>query len=317
MDAFVVGAVVRRLSAIFDRYWNSEVVYPIEIDRRAAAATARRAGRIRRRRRIAPQAPPIELPPADVARLRARSAKSSTPADRPAVGQGPCVRRPAGQATSMRDEAAGDQRHERRDDADLAGEERARHHVALPGPGPPMAWRAFEDLRQRKVKVTLMTNSLAANDEPLVHTGYSRYRTPAAGRRRPLRAEPDAHATQQAARHVRHFARPAAREDRGHRPAHVFIGSMNLDPRSARTNTEMGMFIDSPQLAKELLRVINISRLQSAYRVRLQPKTRHSVAHDRRRERDRARRRARIERAGCAFTTSSSGCSFPSSCSRG
>jgi len=29
MDAFVMGAVVRSMSAIFDRYWNSEVVYPI------------------------------------------------------------------------------------------------------------------------------------------------------------------------------------------------------------------------------------------------------------------------------------------------
>ena len=31
----------------------------------------------------------------------------------------------------------------------------------------------------------------------------------------------------------------------------------------------LGVFVDSPQLAKELLRIINISRLQSAYRVRL------------------------------------------------
>src|SRR5205085_2761072 len=35
---------------------------------------------------------------------------------------------------------------------------------------------AFEDLARRKVKLTLLTNSLAANDEPLVHTGYARYR---------------------------------------------------------------------------------------------------------------------------------------------
>jgi putative cardiolipin synthase len=48
---------------------------------------------------------------------------------------------------------------------------------------------------------------------------------------------------------------------------------MNLDPRSASTNTEFGMFIESPALAKELLRVINISKLESAYRLRLDPKT--------------------------------------------
>ena len=54
----------------------------------------------------------------------------------------------------------------------------------------------------------------------------------------------------------------------------IFIGSMNLDPRSASANTELGMFIDNPALAKELLRVINISKLESAYRVRIEPKSR-------------------------------------------
>src|SRR4029450_11154038 len=51
----------------------------------------------------------------------------------------------------------------------------------------------------------------------------------------------------------------------------VFVGSMNLDPRSAITNTEMGAVIESSELAHELLRVIDIDRLQSAYRVRLAP----------------------------------------------
>ena len=48
-----------------------------------------------------------------------------------------------------------------------------------------------------------------------------------------------------------------------------FIGSMNLDPRSATINTELGAVIHSPQLARELIRIIDIDRLQSAYRVRL------------------------------------------------
>ena len=54
----------------------------------------------------------------------------------------------------------------------------------------------------------------------------------------------------------------------------LFIGSMNLDPRSATINTELGAMIDSPQLARELLRIIDIDRLLSAYRVRLNPKGR-------------------------------------------
>ena len=44
---------------------------------------------------------------------------------------------------------------------------------------------------------------------------------------------------------------------------------MNLDPRSASKNTELGIIIESPELAKEVLRVIHISKLQSAYRLQL------------------------------------------------
>ena len=32
----------------------------------------------------------------------------------------------------------------------------------------------------------------------------------------------------------------------------VFIGSFNLDPRSAVINTEAGLYIESPELAKRL-----------------------------------------------------------------
>ena len=47
----------------------------------------------------------------------------------------------------------------------------------------------------------------------------------------------------------------------------VFIGSMNLDPRSDSINTELGIIVKSPELAGEVMRVINISKLRSAYRV--------------------------------------------------
>jgi putative cardiolipin synthase len=43
---------------------------------------------------------------------------------------------------------------------------------------------------------------------------------------------------------------------------------VNLDPRSEGTNTELGLFARCPELAKEVIRVINISKLQSSYRLR-------------------------------------------------
>ena len=60
----------------------------------------------------------------------------------------------------------------------------------------------------------------------------------------------------------------------GAAPKALFVGSMKLDPRSANSNTEMGVVIESPQLARELLRIIDIDKLQSAYRVRLDPQGR-------------------------------------------
>jgi len=49
----------------------------------------------------------------------------------------------------------------------------------------------------------------------------------------------------------------------------IFVGSMNLDPRSATINTELGAVIQSPELAREMIRIIDVDRLRSAYRLRL------------------------------------------------
>jgi len=51
----------------------------------------------------------------------------------------------------------------------------------------------------------------------------------------------------------------------------VFVGSMNMDPRSAHLNTELGMVIDSPALAKRLADLFDQRLPQVAYEVRLMP----------------------------------------------
>jgi putative cardiolipin synthase len=57
---------------------------------------------------------------------------------------------------------------------------------------------------------------------------------------------------------------------------------MNFDPRSDLINTEMGVFIDSPQLAREMLRLMDLDKLQSAFKVHLEAdgKTLHWMAAD-------------------------------------
>src|SRR6185295_5587893 len=49
----------------------------------------------------------------------------------------------------------------------------------------------------------------------------------------------------------------------------VFLGSMNFDPRSDEQNTEMGVFVDSPELAKMALTILDIVKRDAAYELRL------------------------------------------------
>mgnify|MGYP003584732124 FL=1 len=129
---------------------------------------------------------------------------------------------------------------------------------------------AIEELRSRDVKVTLLTNSLAANDEPLVHGGYARYREQLLKSGVDLYELSPARTTKNKRLGTfgtslgRLHAKTAVIDKQK-----VLLGSVNLDPRSATSNTELGILVDSPQLAREMLRVINISKLESAYRLRL------------------------------------------------
>ncbi|MGZ5205681.1 MAG: phospholipase D-like domain-containing protein, partial [Caldimonas sp.] len=49
----------------------------------------------------------------------------------------------------------------------------------------------------------------------------------------------------------------------------LFIGSLNLDPRSFRSNTEVGLVIESPALAATASRLFRESLASGAYRLRL------------------------------------------------
>jgi putative cardiolipin synthase len=49
----------------------------------------------------------------------------------------------------------------------------------------------------------------------------------------------------------------------------LLVGSMNMDGRSARSNTELGLVIDSPDLAEEAITLMNEHWSTSHYRLRL------------------------------------------------
>jgi putative cardiolipin synthase len=125
---------------------------------------------------------------------------------------------------------------------------------------------------ERGVRITVVTNSLAATDEPLVYAGYARYR------RELLKLgvvlyELSPRLSQRSGRlgefgttTGRLHGKTAVIDDE-----RVFVGSMNLDGRSASLNTEIGLLIDSPELARDINRIISIDGFTSAYQVRLGP----------------------------------------------
>ena len=53
----------------------------------------------------------------------------------------------------------------------------------------------------------------------------------------------------------------------------LFVGSMNFDPRSEVHNTEIGLIIFSPEMAQQVLKLVEVLKQQGAYRVRLAPDT--------------------------------------------
>ena len=120
---------------------------------------------------------------------------------------------------------------------------------------PAGAQATVKALTDRHVRVRVLTNSLASNNQLAAHSGYAKTR------RRllenglelyELRPDTDAFrpgwslhsARSRAALHTKAmvFDREA-----------VFIGSFNLDPRSAVINTEAGLYIESPELAERLI----------------------------------------------------------------
>jgi putative cardiolipin synthase len=114
----------------------------------------------------------------------------------------------------------------------------------------------FGEQRGGGVTVRVLTNSLAATDVWLVHSGYMKYRRPLLERgvrMYELRPEAAGSTGRRASGLIMGSSRASLHAktfvfDR----TSVFIGSVNLDPRSLEQNTEVGVLVNSPELAGEV-----------------------------------------------------------------
>lgn len=136
--------------------------------------------------------------------------------------------------------------------------------------------KTFEFLNQKAaegVRIRVLTNSLASHDVPAVNSHYEPWRDDFLATGVDLwefRSDPAIQSTVVDVPPVRAeftgLHSKCAVVDR----RYTFIGSMNLDPRSRNINTEMGAFVDSPELAADMVAILerNMSG-ENAWNVRM------------------------------------------------
>lgn len=130
----------------------------------------------------------------------------------------------------------------------------------------------------------VLTNSFAATDVGLVHAGYAPARRFLLDSGVSLYEMP---APDDEPKTARKFIRPGSNSSRARsgRSLHakvyivdrryIYIGSANFDPRSVRLNTELGIVIDSPELAGRMCEAFTAAT-RSSYRLELYRGTRLS-----------------------------------------
>ena len=126
----------------------------------------------------------------------------------------------------------------------------------------------FRRLRDRDVNVTIVTNSLAANNQFTVHGGYAPSRKPLLEQGVSIyEARPDAEVagaeliaadSATATLHTKAFIVDEKE---------LFIGSFNFDPRSAYNNTETGVINRSPAMSRRLADAIDAALAAYTYDV--------------------------------------------------
>jgi putative cardiolipin synthase len=130
--------------------------------------------------------------------------------------------------------------------------------------------------RQRSVRVRILTNSLESSLDVVAHSGYIQFRQPL------LKDGAELNEIRSLLGNSRGSGQTTALSRFGNYSLHaklfvfdrqrVFIGSMNFDQRSKRLNTEVGLIIDSPDLARQTaVRFDAMTQPQNSYVLGLDP----------------------------------------------
>ena len=296
LDVLAVGRIVRDMSASFDHYWNDELAYPMQ-----SLVSAQDLEALRKAPGPA-QADPSQttkpLPDKVVPIATSSILPGMTPTSQVSVdptpmdlGRIPLVWAPAVVLVDRPGKIGPD------DDEVDAGEtvvdgllqlmDQARTDVLIispyfvPGAG---MMQLFGKMRGRGVRIRVLTNSLASTDAPAAHAGYARYRKDLLALGVELyEMRSDQEGTIGGMGSTAGFGSGQAGGSKSgssraslHSKAVVIdqrlavIGSMNLDLRSQRQNSEVALLIRSRAISQQAARQVEATIAQGAYRLSLE-----------------------------------------------
>ena len=253
LDLLLSGAAVPAISASFDAYWNSAWAVPVQVLLRGPGASARTVREFESRLEAREQG----FRRSDYARAwRLRDIGNGLFDGRVALvpAEAEVFHDPPSKVDPDADAGPAMPVLGRRVQPLLAD---ARVEVLLVSPyliPSAQGLGTLAALARRGVRVRVLTNSLASAEMlPVAHAGYSRHRAAL------VRAGIELHELRTAADAAPRWLDPV-RWSGGtlHTKAfvvdrrHVVVGSMNLDPRSRDTNTEIALLIDSTALGQTL-----------------------------------------------------------------
>jgi putative cardiolipin synthase len=261
LDVMAIGPIVQAVSNQFDRYWNSQSAYPV------ASLVPAMPGEH--------GAMPVSHAESPAAQSYLEAVSRSPFIDQLMRRELPIEWATTRFVTDPPEKALG-----RANVADtvapqlkaLFGEPKREINLVSPYFVPAeSAESTFAAMARKGVKVRILTNSLEGIDTPVLHAGYIKWRKDllAAGvslyeMRGVERPEPSksngALGSSANALHAKTY------EIDGER---IFVGSFNLDQRSVALNTELGLIIESRNLAQRLGTVMRDTVPGMAYEVKL------------------------------------------------
>ena len=257
-DVFAAGPIVSQLSATFDEYWNSGFAIPAAaLGSRTPAATALADHRERERAGPRKELQTLQTDGIDYVKRIA----TGEPYAGMIAGRLPLVWAHAKVVCDSPDKKRVENGASRgrlmlRPVADAAREVQSELLMVTPYFIPAdEELQILKDLRQQKVRVRILTNSLESAPELSAHSGYVPYREPL------LRDGVELYEVRSLLGNARGSGQTAAISRYGTYALHaklfvfdrqrLFVGSMNFDQRSKYLNTEVGLIIDSPELAAQ------------------------------------------------------------------